>query len=69
MTKITTQGRFSDLTISAATEVLPDPELPAMPMMLRSCHGGEYFTSGVSEWKGEVDCMISKALHHVLIKF
>lgn len=49
MTRITTQGRFNDLTISMATEVLPEPELPAMPMMLRSCHGGEYFASGVSE--------------------
>lgn len=49
MTKITTQGRFSDLTISIATEVLPEPELPAIPMMLKSCHGGEYLTSGTSE--------------------
>lgn len=49
ITRITTQGRFSDLTISMATEVLPDPELPAMPMMLRSCHGGEYLTSVESE--------------------
>lgn len=49
MTRITTQGRFSDLTISMATEVLPEPELPAIPMMLKSCHGGEYLTSGTSE--------------------
>lgn len=45
ITRITTQGRFNDLTISIATEVLPEPELPAMPIMLKSCHGGEYRTS------------------------
>lgn len=49
ITRITTQGKFKDLTISMATEVLPEPELPAIPMMLRSCHGGEYFTPWVSE--------------------
>jgi hypothetical protein len=42
ITRMTTQGRFRDLTISMATDVLPDPELPAIPMILRSCHGGEY---------------------------
>lgn len=41
ITRITTQGRFSDLTISMATDVLPDPELPAIPIILRSSHGGE----------------------------
>lgn len=40
ITRITTHGRFKDLMISMATEVLPDPELPAMPMILRSAHGG-----------------------------
>lgn len=39
--RITTQGKFRDLTISIATEVLPEPEQPAIPIMLRSCHGGE----------------------------
>jgi hypothetical protein len=38
---MTTQGRFKDLTISIATEVFPEPELPAIPMILRSAHGGE----------------------------
>jgi hypothetical protein len=28
-----------------ATEVLPEPELPAMPIILKSCHGGEYRTT------------------------
>lgn len=41
---MTTQGRFKDFTISIATEVLPEPELPAMPIMLKSAHGGEYLT-------------------------
>jgi hypothetical protein len=47
ITRITTHGKFKDLTISMATEVLPEPELPAMPMILKSCHGGEYRTSAV----------------------
>ena len=38
---ITTQGRFNDETISRASEVFPDPLLPAMPMMLVSAQGGE----------------------------
>jgi hypothetical protein len=42
ITRITTQGKFKDLTISIATEVFPEPELPAMPIMLKSAHGGEY---------------------------
>lgn len=42
ITRMTTQGRFRDLTISIATDVLPEPELPAIPMILRSSHGGEY---------------------------
>jgi hypothetical protein len=41
ITRITTHGKFKDLTISIATELLPEPELPAMPIMLKSCHGGE----------------------------
>lgn len=49
ITRITTQGKLRDLTISIATDVLPEPELPAMPMMLRSCHGGAYWTPWVSE--------------------
>jgi len=39
--RITTQGRFKEETISTAREVFPEPELPAMPMMLVSAHGGE----------------------------
>jgi hypothetical protein len=41
MDKMMTQGKFSDFTISIAKAVLPDPELPAMPIMLISAHGGE----------------------------
>lgn len=40
ITRMTTHGKFNDFTICMATEVLPEPELPAMPMMLKSCHGG-----------------------------
>jgi hypothetical protein len=36
-----TQGKSKDCTISTAKDVLPDPELPATPMMLMSAHGGE----------------------------
>jgi hypothetical protein len=39
--KMMTQGRFNDWTISIASDVLPDPELPATPIMLISAHGGE----------------------------
>jgi hypothetical protein len=60
ITRITTQGRFNDLTISMATEVLPEPELPAMPMMLKSCHGGAYRGAGLEEIKGEIDSMSKK---------
>jgi hypothetical protein len=42
ITMITTQGKFKDFTISIAIDDLPDPELPAIPMILRSTHGGEY---------------------------
>jgi hypothetical protein len=41
ITRITTHGRFNDLTISMATDVLPEPELPAIPIILKSAHGGE----------------------------
>ena len=40
--RITTHGRSSEETISTARDVLPEPELPAIPMMLVSVHGGEY---------------------------
>lgn len=59
ITRITTHGRFKDFTISMATEVLPEPELPAMPMMLKSAHGGEYLTCVADEYTGEIDSMIT----------
>jgi hypothetical protein len=40
MLRITTQGKFKEATIAIAKEVLPDPELPATPMMLALPHGG-----------------------------
>lgn len=40
MDRMTTHGRFKEETISTAKEVLPDPELPAMPTMLVLAHGG-----------------------------
>jgi hypothetical protein len=43
-----------------ATEVLPEPELPAIPMMLKSCHGGAYRTAELEEIKGEIDSMSKK---------
>lgn len=39
--RMTTQGRFKEEMISRAKEVFPEPELPAMPIMLVSVHGGE----------------------------
>ena len=39
--KMATQGRFKELTILWASVDLPEPELPAIPMMLVSAHGGE----------------------------
>jgi hypothetical protein len=39
--KITTQGRFNLETMAWDSVDLPDPELPAIPMMLTSAHGGE----------------------------
>lgn len=41
MDKITTQGRFSFLTIAWDKVDLPEPELPATPIMLTSAQGGE----------------------------
>lgn len=41
MERITTHGKFKEPTIACANEVLPEPELPAMPMILVSAHGGE----------------------------
>jgi len=41
MDRMTTQGKLSEATIARAREVLPDPELPAMPIMLVFAHGGE----------------------------
>jgi hypothetical protein len=40
-----------------ATEVLPEPELPAIPMILKSSHGGEYRCSEPDENTGEIDSM------------
>lgn len=37
---MTTHGRLRDVIISTAKDVLPLPELPAMPMMLVLAHGG-----------------------------
>lgn len=58
ITRMTTQGRFNDLTISMATDVFPEPELPAMPMMLRSAHGGEYCLAVADEYIGGMDSMM-----------
>lgn len=55
---MTTQGRFNDLTISMATDVFPEPELPAMPMMLKSAHGGEYCLAVADEYTGGMDSMV-----------
>lgn len=40
MDRMTTQGRFSLLTMAWDKVDLPEPELPAMPMMLTSAQGG-----------------------------
>jgi hypothetical protein len=56
MTRINAPGRFKELTISTATEDFPDPELPAMPMMLISAQGGQDFeeSSAISaSWGSE----------------
>ena len=39
--RMTTQGRFNLLTIALDKVDLPEPELPAMPMILTSAQGGE----------------------------
>jgi hypothetical protein len=39
--RITTHGRSRDDTIFTAKEVFPEPELPAIPTMYVSAHGGE----------------------------
>jgi hypothetical protein len=39
--KITTQGKLRDATMARASDVFPDPELPATPIMLALPHGGE----------------------------
>lgn len=67
ITRITTHGKFKDLTISIATELLPEPELPAMPIMLKSCHGGEYRTSVDEENKGEIDSMSTCATYNAVL--
>lgn len=39
--RITTQGRFSVETMAWDNVDFPDPELPAIPIIVRSAHGGE----------------------------
>lgn len=39
--RITTHGRLSCDTMAVASELLPEPELPAIPMILVLAHGGE----------------------------
>jgi hypothetical protein len=39
--RITTHGRFRAETIAWDKVDLPDPELPAIPIILTSAHGGE----------------------------
>ena len=39
---MTTHGRFNEVTMATAKDVLPEPELPATPMMLVLAHGGLY---------------------------
>ena len=38
---MTTHGRFILATIARASDVFPEPELPATPMILAFPHGGE----------------------------
>jgi hypothetical protein len=40
MDKSTTHGRLSRSIRAIARDVFPDPELPAIPMMLVFAHGG-----------------------------
>lgn len=37
---MTTHGKSSAETIARDKDVFPEPELPAMPIMLVSAHGG-----------------------------
>jgi hypothetical protein len=39
--RMTTHGKLRDATIARASDVFPDPELPATPIMLVFAHGGE----------------------------
>lgn len=39
--KMTTQGRFKEETIACDKVDFPDPELPAIPMIVTSAQGGE----------------------------
>lgn len=39
--RMTTHGRFSLLTMALDRVLLPEPELPAMPIRETSAHGGE----------------------------
>ena len=48
--KITTQGKFKADTMATAKEVLPEPELPATPIMLVFAHGGEYRVAFILVW-------------------
>ena len=39
--RMTTQGRLRERMMAIAKDVLPEPELPATPIMLVFAHGGE----------------------------
>ena len=39
--RMTTQGRLKIDTIATASDVLPEPEEPATPIMLVFAHGGK----------------------------
>jgi hypothetical protein len=39
--RMTTQGRFNAETIACDNVDFPDPELPAIPIIVTSAHGGE----------------------------
>lgn len=41
MERMTTQGRFNCDTMAWDKVDFPEPELPAMPIMETSAHGGE----------------------------
>lgn len=41
ITRMTTHGKFRDFTTSIAIDDLPEPELPAIPIILKSTHGGQ----------------------------